>query len=435
VGISLLTGVVFGLAPAWQATRTQVNAGLKDTAVSTTRQRKGMAGRGLVMLQIALSMLLVVGAGLFASTLRNLHAEKLGFDPHNLLMFSIQAPVARYAAPKDVELHQRIEERLAAVPGVQAVTLTAQPVLAHSRSSFMVRTDEEARRPGTALHQIPMNSVGDSFFSTYHIPILVGRGFETSDTASSPLVAVISRGMAQKLYPNSDPLGRSFETGFLGDHPRIKVYRIIGVAEDAKYDRLQQKPPMVFYNLYRQLESSQEMTYELKTILPPAAILPSIRAAVAEIDKDLPLTDVRTQEQQIAATISQQKTFAVLTGAFGVLALVLACIGIYGLMAYNVARRTNEIGIRMALGARAGQMLRMVLREASWMAVVGIAVGLGAALLLARYVKSMLYGLTATDPWILAGAGVLLLAVALLAGWGPARRASRVEPMEALRHE
>jgi ABC-type antimicrobial peptide transport system permease subunit len=199
--------------------------------------------------------------------------------------------------------------------------------------------------------------------------------------------------------------------------------------------RLGDKAPTTFYTLYDQADSMKEMTYELKTPLPLDALLPQIRTAVADIDPDLPVRDVRTQQAQIDATVTQQKTFSVLTGAFGILALVLACIGIYGLMAYDVSRRTSEIGIRMALGAQAGQMLRMILAEASWLAIIGVGAGLGAAFLLARFIRSMLYGLTPTDPLILTGAGLLLLAVALLSGWGPARKASHTDPMEALRHE
>jgi ABC-type antimicrobial peptide transport system permease subunit len=179
----------------------------------------------------------------------------------------------------------------------------------------------------------------------------------------------------------------------------------------------------------------KEMTYELKTPLALDAVLPQIRTAVADVDPDLPVRDVRTQQAQINATVTQQKTFAMLTGALGILALTLACIGVYGLMAYDVSRRTSEIGIRMALGAQASQMLRMILREASWLAVIGVAAGVGAALLLARFIGTMLYGLTPNDPFILISSGLLLLTVALLSGWGPARRAARTDPMEALRHE
>ena len=231
-------------------------------------------------------------------------------------------------------------------------------------------------------------------------------------------------------------MGKTFTT--TNESTKTKpIYTVVGIVADTKYERLNGEMPPTVYFPYVQRDGSRmkEMTYEVKTPLPVNEILPQVRAAVADVDRDLPVSDVRTQEEQMDATNSQQRTFAVLTGAFGVLALLLACIGIYGLMAYDVARRTSEIGIRMALGAKASQMLVMVLREASWMAAAGIGVGLGAALMLTKYVKSMLYGLTPNDPWILGGAGALLFVVALLAGWGPARRASRVEPMEALRHE
>jgi predicted permease len=430
-GVSLLTGVLFGLAPAWQATRTEANTRLKESASATTLRRKGVAGRGLVVVQVALSMLLVVGAGLFAGTLHHLYKEQLGFDPQNILLFSLHLPEKRYSAPKDVQLHERMEERLSRVPGVNAVTLSWLPMVSQLSSNMHFLPTDQPPRTGRE-GSVDYNVVGRSFFETYRIPVLYGRGFRSTDTSTSQPVALINRALAEKFWPHSSPVGKTFN---MGSKDKPRVIEIVGVTADAKYSQLEGKAPRTLYLLYNQAKQQLQMTYEVKTPLPPAEALRRIRAAVGEIDKDLPLREVRTQEQQIAATISQQKTFAVLTGAFGVLALVLACIGIYGLMAYNVARRTNEIGIRMALGARASQMLRMVLGETSWLAVMGIGVGLGAALLLTKYVKSLLYGVTAKDPWILCGAGVLLLGVALLAGFGPARRASRVEPMEALRHE
>ena len=213
------------------------------------------------------------------------------------------------------------------------------------------------------------------------------------------------------------------------------IYQIIGVSADAKYDRIQGDPPPTFYTLYRQAKGEQFITYTIKTQLSPAAIVPALRNAVESIDKDLPLRDIRTQTEQIEDSISQQRLFATLTAGFGVLALVLACIGIYGIMAYNVARRTSEIGVRMALGARARQVLWICLRESSSLAVFGIIIGLAAAFGLTRFVRSMLYGLEPTDPATFIPAAVLLLAIAVAAGYGPARRASRIDPMQALRHE
>jgi predicted permease len=431
VAVSLLTGVLFGLAPAWQATRTDANGSLKDGSVSTTRRRKGLAGKSIVAFQVALSMVLIVGAGLFARTLMNLNSTHLGFQPENLFLFGLQAPKSRYPAPEDVALHHRIEERLTRIPGVQAVTLTGLPLVSNS---MLINGFQPVDLPkGSGVSDgINYNTVGQSFFDTYRIPIFYGRGFDASDSSSSAPVAVINQTVANRFYHGINPLGRSFTVGE-GEHPT--VYQIVGVSGDTKYADLRENAPATVYTFYRQSKGQPGMTYVVKTTLPANVVLPQIQKAVAEIDKDLPIRDMRTQIAQIAQTTSQETLFATLTGAFGILALILACIGIYGLMAYDVARRTSEIGIRMALGAQASQMLRMVLREASWLAIAGIAVGLGAAFLLARFIRSMLYGLTPTDPLILTGSALLLLTVALLAGWGPARRAAHTDPMEALRHE
>jgi predicted permease len=431
IAVSLLTGALFGLAPAWQATRTDVNGSLKDASVSTTRRRKGLAGKSIVAFQIALSTVLIVGAGLFARTLINLNSAPLGFQPANLLLFNIEAPKARYPEPQDVALHQRIEDRLTRIPGVQAVTLTGLSLVSNSMWINGFQPLDMPKGSG-ASDGINYNAVGQSFFDTYRIPILYGRGFDSSDSFTSAPVAVINQTMANRFYHDTSPLGRSFTVGE-GEHPT--VYQIVGVSGDAKYAELRENAPTTVYTYYRQNKRQPGMTYVVKTTMPANVVLPQIQSAVAEIDKDLPIRDMRTQIAQIAETTSQETLFATLTGAFGILALILACIGIYGLMAYDVARRTSEIGIRMALGAQASQMLRMVLAEASWLAVIGIAAGLGAALLLARFVRSMLYGLTPTDPLILTGSALLLLIVALLSGWGPARRAAHTDPMEALRHE
>ena len=431
--VSILTGILFGLAPAWQATRTDVNTALKDAASSATRRRKGLAGKSIVVFQIALSMLLVVGAGLFARTLINLNTTSLGFDPHNLLLFNIQAPPTRYPAPQNIALHQRIEDRLAEVPGVESVALVENPLLAHNISNTTFQPTDQPKPTGDNRYR-DVNTVGRNFFETYRIPILYGRSFGPTDTATSPLVAVINQSLAHSVYPNIDPVGKTFVTERNQGDPET-IYQIIGVSADAKYDRLQGDPPPTFYTLYRQAKGEQFITYTIKTQLSPAAILPALRNAVESIDKDLPLRDIRTQTEQIEDSISQQRLFATLTAGFGVLALILACIGIYGIMAYNVARRTSEIGIRMALGARARQVLFMILRESSWLAILGITTGLIAAIALTRFIRTMLYGLEPSDPTTLIAATAILLAIAITAAYGPARRASRIDPMQALRHE
>jgi predicted permease len=430
--VSILTGILFGLAPAWQATRTDVNTGLKDSAASSTRRRKGLAGRSLVVLQIALSLLLIVSAGLFSRTLSNLNRSNLGFDPSHLLLFAIQAPPARYPAPADIALHQRIEDSLAQIPGVQSVTLSEEPLVAHAMSNAHINPTDRPKTPQGIGSDF--NRVGPNFFATYRIPLLYGHAFGPTDTATSPRVAIINQALANQAYPGINPVGKSFTSDDNIDNPD-QGYQIIGVSANAKYDDLRDNPPPTFYTLYRQSKQEQFMHYAVKTQLPAAAILPALRSAIQSIDKDLPLRDIRTQNEQIEDSISQERLFATLTAAFGILALILASIGIYGIMAYNVARRTSEIGVRMALGAHTRQVLFMILRESSWLAVFGIAAGIAAALGLTRFIGSMLYGLKPSDPATLIAATLILLAVAIAAAYGPARRASRIDPMQALRHE
>jgi predicted permease len=277
-------------------------------------------------------------------------------------------------------------------------------------------------------------TVGERYFETLRIPIVAGRSFAPTDTETSPRVAIINQALARTDYPNQNPIGKTFTTT---DNKQNKlVFRIVGICADARYASLREDPPPVFYLNYRQApEVDWGMTFAVRTTSPRQTIAPALRRAVQAIDQNLPLVDIRTQQEQIDQLLTNERIFADLTVAFGVLALVLASIGIYGILAYSVSRRTNEIGIRMALGARADQVMRMVLGEASWMTVIGIVVGLGAALALGRVVASLLYGLKASDPTTLAGAAGVLIVVALAASWLPARRAASIDPMKALRHE
>jgi predicted permease len=428
--VSLFTGILFGIIPAWQSTRTNVSTALKDSATAATRRRKGLLGKGLVSFQIALSSLLVVSAGLFAFSLSHLSNTGLGFRPEHLIMFEMQAPPTRYPSPQDVALHQRMEERLAQVPGVQLATLTAEPLVANSMSNTGFFPEGQPARTGDDSLAME-NEVGQHFFETYSIPILYGRTFTSADTPHSSKVAVINEALAKRNFPHANPVGKTFHYGETdGD-----IYQIIGVSANAKYANLRDAPTATVYVLSRQQKEESEMTYVVRTNLGLAAILPSLRSAAREVDKDIPLRNPRTQIEQINATIMQERLFATLTSAFGLLALILAAIGIYGIMAYTVSRRTSEIGVRMALGARPQQVRLMVLRESGWMAIVGIAVGIGASIGLARLVRAMLYGLTPNDPTTLIGTTCLLFLIALTAAYGPARRASRIDPMQALRHE
>jgi predicted permease len=429
--ISVVTGIIFGLAPAWQATRVQMSPSLKDSGQSVPHRRRGLAGKTIVTVQVALSMLLVVGAGLFVRTLMQLGRTPLGFQPHNLLLFNVELPEKVYPKATSTLLLQRLEERLSSVPGVQNVTLTREPLISGSASnSTFIPEGQQRKAEGNPSALV--NLVGGHFFETFGIRIVAGRGFDASDTQTSRKVAVVNESLAKTFYPNLNPIGRTFETG--GHHP--VTIQIVGVCGDAKYYRLRKNVEPTYYSPYWQQDGGiHYATFAISTKLDGQGVLPSLRDAIRQIDLNLPMLDLRTQDEQVAASVRQERIFATLTSAFGVLALVLACVGIYGIMAYSVANRRNEIGIRLALGALPGQVRGMILRESTGLALVGIAIGMGAALGFTRLVKSMLYGIEPWDPTTLAVGVLILLAVALAASWIPARRAAGVEPMEALRHE
>jgi predicted permease len=276
------------------------------------------------------------------------------------------------------------------------------------------------------------NEVGLRFFSTYGIRILAGRGLEESDIRNPHKVAVVNESLARKYYPDINPIGRTFELGL--NHP--ETIEIVGICGDAKYYRVRKDVEPTFYEPYWQQENGvHDVTFAVSSALEGQALLPSLRDVVRQVDPNLPMLDVRTQDEQIAANMRQERIFATLTSGFGVLALVLACVGIYGIMACLVVERTSEIGVRLALGAVPTQVMAMILRQASWILLAGVATGLAAALALVRVVRSMLYGVAASDPLTFSGAALLLLLVGLGASWIPAWRASGIQPVEALRHE
>jgi predicted permease len=433
--VTLATGILFGLAPAVLASQTQLSGTLKDNAQSTTRRRKGLTGKSIVAFQIALSTLLVIGAGLFARTLIALNSVDVGFKTDHLLLFEIAPPEVRYPAEKDVAVHAQIEQRIAALPGVESVTTANTPYIADNlnNSGFLPEgenADDYKRQHRTSAEDV--NVVGNSFFHTMEIPILAGRSVDVRDTATSAKVAVINQALAQKRFPGVNPIGRRFKM----DAESLSDWiQIVGICANTHYLNLRDEPPAQFFLPYRQQPHAGTMVYEVRTMADPATIAPVLRRVVQGVDTDLPVVNLRTQREQINATMQMERAFAALTAGFGVLALALACVGIYGIMAYSVAQRTNEIGIRLALGAQPGQVRSMILRESTWLTAVGIVAGVAAALGLTRLVKSMLFGVTANDPVTLAAGVALLLAIALAATWIPARRAAGVQPMEALRHE
>jgi predicted permease len=429
-GVTILTGVLFGLAPAFAAARAEVSHGLKEAAQTTTRRRKGMGGKALVGFQIALSTLLVIGAGLFLRTFAGLSAVNVGFRTDHLLLAEINPPAGWYPRGKDQALFRELERDLAAVPGVDSLAPATEAYISDNRSRTTFLPDGEGSDPGKGQAEF-FNVVGNRFFQTLEIPILAGRAFGSQDTQGSPKVGIVNQSLARSRFPGQNVVGKKFrlERRDGGND----VFQIVGVCADTRYASLREDPPPQFFVLYVQ-GGVGAMTYEIRTRMKPESLLPALRRVVRQIDPDLPLVNVRTQDEQIEASMQQERIFVTLTSGFGLLALALASVGIYGIMAYAVSQRTNEIGIRLALGAQPGQVRGMILRESTWLAGAGVVSGLTAALALARLVKSMLYGIAPYDPLTLsAGVGLLLL-VALAASWIPARRAAGVQPIEAL-HE
>jgi predicted permease len=436
--ITIGTGILFGILPAWAATRAEIGTALKQSAQTASRRRRAWNGKGIVAFQIGVSTVLVIAAWLFLRTLINLNSVDPGFAVDHLVLFEIDAPSLRYPAPKDVAMHARLEEALSAVPGVEGVTASDAPLLVGMQmiTGFHVEgTPEVELSPSPEdMNKFPRAAdVGTDFISVMKIPMVAGRAFTRQDTETSAKVAIINQALAKRFFPHQNPIGKRFSAGPTAKD--TKWIEIVGVCADTRYDALRNNPPPMHFGLYRQQPEMGGLTYIVRTPMKAEAIVPSLRAAVQRIDPNLPLLDLRTQRQQIDDDLQQERIFASLSTGFGLLALALACVGIYGIMAYTVAQRTNEIGIRLALGARRGQVRGMVLRESGWLAVAGVAIGILVALGLGRLVESLLYGVKATDPLSVLGASLLLLAVALSSGWIPARRASRLEPMDALRHE
>ena len=435
--ITIGTGILFGILPAWAATRAEIGAALKQGAQTATRRRHAWSGKTIVAFQIAVSTVLVIAAWLFLRTLINLNRIDPGFAVDHLVLFEIDAPSLRYPAPKDVALHARLEEALRAVPGVEGVTTSDAPLLVGMQmiTGFHVEGTPDVEQPSPAeMSKLPRAAdVGTDFLSVMKIPMVSGRAFTSQDTETSPKVAIINQALADVFFPHQNPVGKRFSAG--PNEKDHKWIEIVGVCANTRYDSLRTNPAPLHFGLYRQQSEAGGLTYIIRTPMKAEAIIPSLRAAVHRIDRDLPLLDIRTQRQQIDADLQQERTFASLSSGFGLLALMLACVGIYGIMAYTVAQRINEIGIRLALGARRGQVRGMVLRESGWLALAGVAAGISVALGLGRLVASLLYGIKPADPLSVLGASLLLLAVALSSGWIPARRASRLEPMDALRHE
>lgn len=436
IAISLATGILFGLAPALRATRASLAPALVGTGIRPGQMRFGKA---LVVAQVSFSMVLLVGGGLFVRTFQNLRDVNTGFDREHVLSVRVE-PVG--SDQKSAQLDQRYQallQRVAAIPGVRAASMAGfGPILRNSweRGQSLESSNDmliDGYTSGGETVNLPWVQIYRQYFMTMGIPMVAGRDFGTADTAGQKEVAIVNESFAKAYFPERNPVGGRI--GF-GGHERVDWIDIVGVVKDAHYGSLREQPMPMFYLPFAQAHTSRgQMTLHARTIGDPLGVALAVRHEVQLVSEGAPMFEIQTLTAEVDASLVQERMVATLCGSFGALALLLVSIGLYGVMAYSVARRTNEIGLRMALGAQACDVAWLVLRETMLLAGLGLAIGLPVSISVARLISSRLFGLSAADPVTMAVAAAVMVTVALLAGYLPARRASGVDPLAALRHD
>jgi predicted permease len=428
---SAATGILFGLLPALTASRESVSSGLK-TRVAADRRGQVRLRRMLVTAQIALGLVLITASGLFLRTLQNLRQTDTGFRTDRLIQFQLDSGAAGYDSDRSKVLFRQILEELRSVPGVSNATLALSSVLSNAQISFGLEVEGYTHSEAEDRSSV-CNAVAPGYFAMLGTPLLRGRDFNEADTATSQRVTIVNETFVRKYFPDRDPLGRKIRLSW--GLAQLYDYEIIGVSKDARFANLRDLPERNFFMPYTQWDYLNDIYFYVRTSGDPALLAGPIRELVKRHDSNIPVVEYRTVDEQIDRLLRPERLVASLSLAFGLLATSLAAIGLYGVTAFSVARRTHEIGIRMALGAQRAVILRMVLRDVAAMAIVGIGMGVALSLGLARYVEAQLYGVPARDIMTIGAAAIVLAVVTLAAGWLPARRASRVDPMIALRQE
>ena len=428
-GVSLLTGILFGLTPALRSTRVDLSAALKESARSVAGSAGWQLGKLLVVAQVALSLLLLVGAGMFIRSLINLETFDLGYSSDNIAILRVDPTASGYPIPTQLPMARRLLDRLRSIPGVTGATVSENGIFSGTDSGsdgLQVEGYNSARKEDLTAS---VDQIGPHYFHVLGVPILAGREFDERDTAGSPHVAILNQTMARFYFGNRDPLGKYLQD----DGTR---YTIVGVVRDMKQRELKSVMERRYYLPYFQISDRvYGFNFEMRTRGDAAQMVSTIRREAQEFDGNLKIMGIAPVRRLIDQSIVEERIVAQLSGFFGLLALVLAATGLYGVMAYAISRRASEIGLRMALGADGADVIGMVLRETLVLVAAGIAIGLPAALGAARLVAGSLEHVSASDPVILVGATLVLLLVALLAGWAPAHRASRIDPLLALRQE
>jgi predicted permease len=427
-GLTIATGILFGIAPALRSSRINVGAMLKEGGRSMSGGRSRL-GKALVVAQVAISLVLLVGAGLFLRTVRNLRHVDVGFETGNLLLVPVNPALNRYEQPRIQNLFGQMLDQLPHVPGVRAVTASSPALLSGGQNTTRAYIQGRAKR--TDSNRINRMVVAPNFFDTMGIRLNAGRGLTDRDTLAAPKVVVINDAAARKYFPRQNPIGQRFGQSF----ETTSEMEIVGVVKDAKYNSIRDDAPPTMYVPHLQQRQLANMTFELRTAGDPTTVVSGAREAMRRIDPNVPILKVSTQTEQIEQRFAQERVFAQAYALFGGLAVLIASIGLFGLMSYSVARRTNEIGIRMALGAKREDVVGMVMRESIVLVAFGVVIGGGVALGVGRFVASLLYNLAPIDPMTITASAVVMISVSLIAGYLPARTASRVDPMVALRDE
>jgi predicted permease len=389
--------------------------------------------KSLVVIQVALALLLSIGAGLLVRTLKELEGQSLGFDQEHLLLFGVHPELNGYAGERVMDFYVRLRARLQALPSVKSVSMSFLPPLSGWANQPPISVEGYESGRWKSLNS-DWDNVGPSFFETMGIPVMLGRGIESRDRAGSTKVAVVNEAFAREAFGGRNAIGHRVRFGFSWEsNPE---YEIVGVVKNARLVSLRRVAVPAVYTPYAQMPKLLGLlNFELRTEGDPLALVPTVRRAVHDIDPDIPISDVRTQTQQIAETLTQERLLDRLFSFFGGLALLLACVGLYGLMAYAVTQRTREIGIRMALGSQRRDALRLVLGQGLKLTLIGVMIGVAGALASTRFLASLLYGVKPTDPLTFIAVSLILSSVATLACYIPARRAMKVDPMVALRYE
>jgi predicted permease len=435
LGVTVVTAVLFGFVPSLLLTGLDLSPVLKSTTQTIrndSRPGRLAAGKLLVIAQVSISLVLLVAAGMFVHSLAKLSEVNLGYNRENLMLFRVDAVPTGLKGPEILRLIQNLQDQIAAIPGIRAVTVSGNGLFQHSESGDPIEIEGYTSKPGESLNS-RMDHVGPRYFSTVGIPILMGREIEAQDSGNGLRAAVINQTFAKRYFPNTNPIGKRVRDTYPGNPADLEI---VGMVADVKYNNLREKPiERIYAPLFNPMWEQTGAAFEVRTFADPSTVSDSIRRTVQAANASIPPIRVATMSGLVDDSLQTDRFIKQLSEAFGILAMVLAAIGLYGVMAYTVARRTREIGIRLALGAEPNRIRWQVLRETLRLVLIGIPIGVPIALLGAYLVRSMLFGMGVADPVTLGLATIVLFAAAALAGLLPARRASRVDPMVALRYE